>query len=68
VKIAIHIHDMGACVNLGTPVTTETSVVEIPDESLPKIAKQYIAEIERNKNGGINYLSITFSLLREDAK
>jgi hypothetical protein len=59
---------MGACVNLGTPVTTETSVVEIPDESLPKIAKQYIAEIERNKNGGINYLSITFSLLREDAK
>jgi len=64
-KIAIHVHDMGAAVNLGTPVTTETAVVEIPDEKLPKIAKQYLAQIERNKKGGMNYLSITFSLFTE---
>jgi len=65
-KIAIHVHDMGAAINMGTPVTCKTSVVEIPDDKLPKNAKEFLAEIERNKNGGMQYLHLSFSLFTED--
>lgn len=66
-KLAIHIHDFGAAVHIGVPTETMTAIMDIPNDQLPQIVRNYLVkELERKKIGDVNYVSISFSRVEEE--
>ena len=66
-KIAVTISDVGAAVHMGGVVSHETALINIPDENIPDILKQYFTNIEKAKKrqNMVNYQDVMFSLFKE---
>lgn len=67
-KIAVTISDVGAAVNVGGVVSVETAIIELTEDQIPNILKQYFDNIEKCKQNKFlsNYQNVMFSLFVEE--
>jgi len=67
-KIVATVTDVGSVIHAGGRAESVSAIIEIPDNSVPEIIKQYFkskkwASEEKNQHF---YKDLTFSLLEED--
>lgn len=48
-KIAITITDAGMAVNVGGPVESETSIIELRDDQIPRVLRRHLEDRKRVK-------------------
>lgn len=65
-KIVVTVHDCGMASNVGGSVESQSAVIEIPQDRVPAIVREYFDAVRlANDRKGPSYLGISFSLLSE---
>jgi hypothetical protein len=67
-KLVCTITDVGAVVHAGGSAEAISAIIEIPEEQLPRVVKQYLEAVKRagvDPHRNPNYCQISFSILQE---
>jgi hypothetical protein len=71
-KIAMTVTDAGMAVNIGGPVESTTSIIELSEDQLPPVVRRYLRgrkeaqERAAKKERGYFYSTISFSLVDDE--
>jgi len=69
-KIVVTITDAAGVVHAGATIESRSAILEIPNDKLPTIVKQYLENKvwAKQKEGRYTYEYMTFSILDEEAE
>ena len=70
-KLVCTVTDVGAAVHAGGAPESSSAIIEIPDEQLPRIVKQYFEKVRwanENPKSRSNYSQLSFSILQETSE
>ena len=67
VKIVATITEFGAAANCGGAVTSESGIINVPTENIPRVFREFLERTEKMKaQGHTIWEGVSFSILRED--
>jgi hypothetical protein len=73
-KIAVTITDAGMAINIGGPVESETAIIELRDDQIPRVLKRHLEDRRRVREAVDNgekriphlYQTLSISFVSED--